>query len=531
MATVISSLPGNLARDIHEEIVKGLPHSRERRDEAARAIEFYNGDFTRYPVRPKDSSYKQGGKPRHSLLLQRVVNVLTSNLYKAGPKRTLPEHAEAQAWVENVYRRNSMDAMIQQADRFSTAADVAALQVMGTEDAMRPIDVQLWDSSEFEVWLDPDNQRRPVAVATLDLYDHQRRCRLWTAETVTTYLSKRLEDGQTAGGTVYIPREAQDNELGLIPFTFVHFNMPVCRFWSSGPGSFLADANECANGNLTQTGDFVEFSLRPPIVGKNIKVGWRPPSPIRAGDVWTPPAASDSGGESDGSMELAYLEANSSVVVASWEDLNNYLDHTLEMCGVPPVAIRMVQDSARSGESIKAEQAPLVMWAESRQRPFAYYEDELMRLVLQVGAAHFGSQEYEVQEALMQASYTVTAQQLAEAAAEPGLILRWPKMYPEMPGADQDLSDGWLLDNKLASKTVLLMRREKMTREEAQDYLEEVAEDLKREQELFADVTTAEVQTALRAAGKPDPAEDDPNADDNEPAVTEADEEKVDESD
>jgi hypothetical protein len=120
-----------------------------------------------------------------------------------------------------------------------------------------------------------------------------------------------------------------------------------------------------------------------------------------------------------------------------------------------------------------AEQIPLILWAMGRQRPFSRYEDALAKLTLTVGSKHL-------------ANNYVSSSVLEAAAADPGLVLRWPDMYPDLPGPDRDNADQWLLDNGMTSRTQILMRREHLSREEAEARIVETAEDLKTENEVLS---------------------------------------------
>jgi len=485
-----------LLKKIRDEITSGgLRHEKKRTDDARQNLDFYWGRFDAYAPKVATADYDKI-RPRYSLAMQRVVNTLTANLYKDGPRRKLGEddkdavRKRATTWLNNIYKANAIDAQWQQADRLATAADAAAFQVSPSSDPFKPVRIQIWDASQLVVWLDPDDQLTPAAVGVIDQYNEQRRLRVYTTEVVQTYLTRPLEAKQTAGGTAFEWRDERPNTIvdadgnGVIPFCFVHFNMPLCDFWTYGPGSFLRDMNDAANALLTQIGGCIRYNLIPILVGKGIAAGWNPPKPVRPGDLWMPPSTADSNGETPVDPSFEYLQADSSFVAAGWDDLNNYLDHTLEMCGVPPATVRMVQDSARSGVSIIAEQAPLILWAQSRQRPFAHYEECLARLVLTVGALHLSNQAGETLATLPE-TVKASVSDLEEAAYDPQLTLRWPKMYPDMPGPDQDASDDWLLQHQMASRTTLLMRRESMNRDEARAYLEEIADDLEDEADLF----------------------------------------------
>ena len=168
----------SMIRDINDEVLASFPNDKVRLDEAGKCLEFYNGDFHRYPVRTSNDDYEPNRFPRYSLVMQRVVNTLTGNLYKDGPKRALPDYKPAQDWLNNVYRRNCVDAVFQRADQMSMISDVAAFQVTPNADpnSLKPVKIQLWDASQFCVWMDPEDPTCPVSVAVIDMFNNQRRC-------------------------------------------------------------------------------------------------------------------------------------------------------------------------------------------------------------------------------------------------------------------------------------------------------------------------------------------------------------------
>ena len=103
----------------------------------------------------------------------------------------------------------------------------------------------------------------------------------------------------------------------------------------------------------------------------------------------------------------------------------------------------------------------------------------MAKLVLTIGAQHLGAQA--------DREYRVTARDLEAVAVEPELTLHWPSLYPRIPGTDADQADQFRLDHGLVSRTMLLMERENLSREEAEERLEQIAEDLTRERELFSE--------------------------------------------
>ena len=474
----------DLLSRIAEDVIKGLPSEQERLDRALRNLEFYKGDFCRYPSRVATDARDAGRYERTLPVLQRVANVLTSNLYKQGPKRALESAPDAQDWLDDCYRKNHADALLHRADAMGVVSQVAAVQAEPTADPERPVRLRLWDASQLYVWCEPGDAETAAVVGVRDVWNEQRRLRVYDAETVTVYLTREWSKGDTAGATAYyLAVPAKPHGLGRLPFSFAPFDWQIGDFWTGSPGDGLFNVNDCVNFGLTNGFDFTRYNLAPALKLKGTRPGWRPP-PHAPGVVWDLPADPNRADE-QGAVEpdASYVQADSDFVLANWEDLTRYLDAVLEWHGVPPSAVRMEQTAARSGVSILAEQAELVKWAESRVSLWAKAEDDLARLALAVGARHLGRQTY--------AGYKATAGALAAAAADPGLRLLWPSLYAEMPGVEQDQADQWELDNRLTSRTLVLMRRSRLTREEAEAHLEEVAKDLEREQTLFKGVTPA----------------------------------------
>ncbi len=509
--------PQNLA-DVRSEILAGLPNERGRLDDAMFDLEFYEGDFSRFPPRPSGQSYDSKRFNRVVPLMQRIINVLTDYLYAQGPTRTIADHPEASEWLDAIYKANGVDSLFQSAEQLSAATRIAAFQVEGGPDPKRPVEITVWDGSQLAVWCHPDRPLEPIAVATIDLYDMQRRIRLWTDRNVETFVTDKWNPGDPNGSNAYSSQRTEPNPYGFIPFSFVHWKLPIRDFYTSAPGTMLRQINDGANFFLTEHSDCIRYNTRPVVVLKNVRPGWQPPKPIKPGDVWDLPGDDDS--EESGKQDAAYLQSDVGFVAAGWDDFNSYIDLTMEMNGVPPAAVRLVQDAASSGIQIVVEQIPLILWAQKRQRPFSRYEHNLASLTLRVGAKHLGAQTFD--------GYRTTSTKLQAAADELVLTLRWPDMWPDIPGESRDKSDQWLLDNGLTSRTKVLMERDNLTREEAVAELEEVAEDLERERALFGDAEAA-APPKKKPPGKSDPDELDEPEEEEEPEPDEEEEAEPDE--
>lgn len=458
---------------IEDEIVAGLQENvRKRLDEARVNHDFYLGNFGPYSPRDVGRDYEAPRYIRTSLIMYRIVQVLTQHLYARGPSRTLTDAPEATEWLQAEYARLGVDGLLQEADRLSTVGDVCAIQIAGTGDPESPIRILLWPAHQFHVWESDEDPTVADAVATIDYTDERRRLRLWTADEVRTYETDKLMPGQTAGGTAYRLVDTELHDYGLPPFAFVHFNQPSTQFWSGGLGDNLRVLNDYMNSFLTEAGDNLRYAGKQITVMFGVSEAWNPPKPIKPADIWkVPPAYLDEGGNGI-PPDIKPLETNDAGIEVGWNDAQSYIDHSLECYGIPPSTIRMVQTSAKSGAAIVGEQLPLIIYAMGRQRPFGSYEKQLARVSLAVGRA---------ESARMGRPVASLDPRLAD-----GLALRWPSLVPELPlyGAAQDQADQWALACGLTSRIQVTMRKFNMTRDEALAHLRDVAKDLEEEATL-----------------------------------------------
>jgi len=460
-------------RAINSDILAGLTDGENRRLDGAKEQEdFYRGRFEQYPTRPPSASWKGPRFERRSRIMGWLVDTLAAHLYASGPTRTLPDRAEANDWLAAIYRRSAVDALMQEADRLSAVGEVCAIQAEATADPDRPVKHTVWPAGSLVVWESADDPLRPDAVAVRDKFDCRRRLRLWTDEWVYTYATEKFE-GATSGGTAYALTGSVPNPFGILPFAFVHYNFPTTEFWSGGPGDGFRQLNDYINAALTEVGDSLRYCAKPIILAHGVRAGWRPKSPIEPGDIWDLPAEGTDAAGNGVPPDVGPLQFDLGFVEAYWADIQSFLDHSMQCADVPPAAFRMLQDSARSGASIVAEQLPLIARAKGRRRAFASYEADLCRVTLRVGAAHLAANGRPIAGAL------------DEAAGDPRLSLRWPEIGGRIVDPQRDQEDDYRLRNRLASRTQILMERFEFTREEAEAYLERTAEDLEKEAALL----------------------------------------------
>jgi hypothetical protein len=405
------------------EVERGLSNERPRLNSAVMARAFYDYQGRRYAtlfMRDAETTFDFLGRPyRPTGLIREVIDVLTEHLYCPGPQRTWTD-AAGQELLDRVYTDNHIDALMLRCDQLSTLADVCAIQIDAGDGEFneRPLTLQLWEAGEFTAWTDPNDTRKVVAVCTIDRYDQTTRYRLWGPEEVWTYLTKK-GDG-TAGGRVATLQSKEPHDYGCVPFSFVHYDLPVQSFWTAGISELLVNAEIRLNDRLSRLDEAINKHLNPTPVAKNVDDNFQPilepqrfirlhASKMRPGST---------GGYEDGpDPDIFYLQATIDVASA-WDDLTRYLNQVLEALRVPASAVRMEQTGIQSGIALIVEQAPLLTRARRRRYPFGVYESSLASKILQCAGGHYGKPG------------------LVKSSKSGRLIAAWPKPTVPVPTAD-----------------------------------------------------------------------------------------------
>lgn len=467
--------PFTTQREIEKEIEAGLPNQIGRMRDAYDCQRYAMARFEEYPTRHKDMRYRSPSVRRTSPIMRRIVDILTMHLYKNQPTRKVRDKAVS-AWLETVYRRNRMWAKWRRADQLALIGGFAAFQFAGSEDPAAPIDINLWGADQLAFWVRDGCPTEVQAVATVDFSDNQRRLTLWTQEQIVTYETTKgmIHPGfgsttfRLAGADGKAARRAnpyRDKDgRGVIPFSFAHWCFPCTDFETNSPGLNLKELNQGVNERLDNLGDSIYFNCKPIGVAEGVADGWTPPAELRPGDFLKLPADEDLGGNGV-PPTLRYLMPDLAYVSKDWEDQAAFLDHTLEMWGVPPSLIRMVQTGARSGASLVAEQLPILGWVEGRRSDWASYEEDAAEMALMVAASH-----------LLANGFEEDAQALLATLDDWSFSLRWPQLYIQLPGPERDRSDDWRLQHSHISLVGLLQERQDLTEDEAFEHMKKVAE-------------------------------------------------------
>lgn len=438
------------------------------------------------------------------------MEVLTSNLYKASPTRKLSNPVES-AWLEQTYKFNKMHAKWKRADELTLIGGFCGYQFKGTADPLNPLKIILWGAEEIAFWVDADDPLVPVYVAVKDRDGGRNRLRLYSDDMIVTFVTEETASAwgtftevKTANGRITNPYRDIDGK-GIIPFSFCHWFTPTQVFTTDGPGYGLAECNDFVNADLDSLGDAKAFLCKPLGVASGVDATWVPPVQIRPGDFINLPASDVDLGGTGVQPTLTYLMADLGFIAADWMDLNFYIDHVLEMNGVPPVLIRMIQSSARSGESIKAEQTPLIQWVEGRRSQWADFEDDTALMAVKVTAAHLRNTT----------GYDADAAKLQAIADDWQFTLRWPNLYTLTPGPERDLADDYRVERGYASKIMIVMERDGVTEIEAVEHLQKVHEQNEALKALGIEPQSPNQLAATQAAEVARQAAFDPDSEDD----------------
>lgn len=453
-------------RRIVEEVMAGLPNSRLRIADALENQAFYDLDGERYaPRRESETEFDYAGRPQSETgFTAEVVDVLCEHQYGTGPARTVVGDEPADALMQTVYETNHINAVMQQAEALSTLNDVACIQVHCTNDPDKPVDLQLWGSEEFEVFLDPDDQRKPVAVVTIDRVGQQTRYRVWFEDEVRTFITEPYSPEKTSGARMAqeVEGSPEPNTYKCLPFVFVHYRDPVRRFWTPGLGTFVRKGEIRMNAKVSDADEALAKYLRP--IGKLKNMGPEyspelgPGRFIRLYKQGTGYAGEDYVG--DGEPDAEYLQASLQIDQV-WIHVEKLANQILETARVPISAVRMEQTGIASGISLIVEQAPLLSRAKTRRPMFVRYETTLMRCVLVCVGNHYGKPQ------LVAAAKTVT------------LLLAWPEPRIPVPGPERDQGDDYELARGYTSEVKVVMERYGLSRDQAIQHIKECAEDRK----------------------------------------------------
>jgi len=465
-----------------EEVEAGLPNEGVEMDAALERQAFYDYQGFRYERRFRrdaESSFDfQGRSHRGSGFLAECIDKLCGHLFSPGPSQRWSE-ATGDDFLQRVYADNLLDSIMLEADKLSTLNACAAIQIDAAagDFTLKPITYRLWGREEFCVWTDPDNRSVPIACCVKDKYDQQTRYRLWSDTEVWTFLSAKLRPGQTADGRIAVLGPKETHEYGCLPFTFVHYRLPIRDFNVCAIGELLFHVEVAIDNRLSALDESITKYLNPIAVAEGVPADWKPNiEPQRFLRMpLAHPLIGATGGYDPGPFARLYYLAAQIDVAGAWEDLLKYINQALEASDIPQAAVRMEQTGTQSGIALMVEQEPLMRRAENRRPMFRTYLTDLARRTLTAAGNHYGKPEL-------------------VATAENGMLTcAWPR--PRLAINTPDMLELGIGEVAAGLKSHLMLIQDwyGIGREEALELAEQIANDRKDLEAANPDISAVNV--------------------------------------
>ena len=272
----------------------------------------------------------------------------------------------------------------------------------------------------------------------------------------------------------------------MLPFAFVHHDLPTNGFMTCGIGEYLASLNNTLDIEASDLLEAVAKYHRPWGFVYDAAADWQPihkmGSFIRLNSNPT-----DMERSNPPRVEFVQPELD---VAGGWDNIRQAIDTALEGLGVPATMYRMNQSTLPSGAAQVAEQQPLVDYSKARQVPFLRYETELAKVTLQVGGAYYNRPE------------------LLAAAEDIKFTASWPPVTIRTPGQEQDAQDSNSVQLGYESTAMVVKRRFGFSSdEEVWEHLEQVSEDEQKLQGIKVNPESEDASDGMQAEGTEDPEE------------------------
>lgn len=490
---VPSVMVADNTKQAYEIIETGFASDQTRLTMAGVCRDCYDGNFMPYIAEWIGSDRARDIAVRYSMIMRRTVDVLSTHLYRKGPIREIAGHPEATALLNSIYKANNFDSVMQLADRITYINDVAAIEFLPNtgDDALQiPVKMRVWDSSEFVPFFTSEDAMEPWAVTTLSNFGDSQVARFFSAEEVSKFSTPSNISQSTSNtatnktkGMKEVFGYPQPNYLGILPFEFISFEMPRNSFWVSGVGQHLAHLNLHVNRRLSDLADQI-VHWRPRGVLKNTKAEWNLPRDQKPGQYTRL--------ESTGQEQLSGRDAIAEFLAPDlgftnydWQDLTQYIDHLVEMLGVPASTIRMTQQGGTSGVAIMSEQLPLIERAEARQRMYEYFERRIAKKCLQVAQEQILNAEVD-DSFTMYVQFQADVIQAALMEFDTNFRMIWPVMTKNRPGPERDAHDAFQLNFNLKSRTSMLADDLNIPMEEAFAKIQQEMQLLQQENMMLA---------------------------------------------
>lgn len=478
---------------VDSEIRDGLRNEKARLQNAWKNRLWYEGKIDAFLSAMSHEQNLRMETVRAVNLFECWADLLTKHLYSASPQRTIPDQETATEYLRLTYSKSNFNSVMTLANVYALVANVAAIQVeinQPVDDSetkaflalQKPaISHRVWPADQFVVWCHPDKPTLPWAVGVIDLFDNQRRLRVWTSEKLVTYATRKFNPDSPWDGTAYYLINEEDNFLGFVPFSFVHWRQPMGEFWSGGPGDMIQMFQEAVTLRLWKMNDDI-VNQRPILQARNVRADFAIPKQYQAGTmIKLSPVLDTLGDGPDPSIDYAYCDLG--YLSQDWEQLINDMTMFSDSLGIPESAWRLKGQSAASGVAIISEQLPLLDAAKRRQLMLAQAEQDAALVTLYASHTYLGGKT-----------------PLGPAIDEFDLTVNWGKMEKSMPGPEYDQHLQFLIVNNLTSEVRAIAATEQITLEQAQEQLDQINAERMAQAKKNAEIAAA-------ANPQPDPGD------------------------
>jgi hypothetical protein len=424
---------------------------------------------------PKDFEWRP---KQFSRMTRRAVRCLTNDLYSPGPTRKVEGSTEADSFLQDLYEKRHINALMQRADRKATLNGTCAVQVVatGNEDdpESAPLRLYLWGRDEFHAFAKEDDPCCIEAVVTWSVVEQEgkkfRRYEVWTAEKHRVYETKPVDVRhwtETSGGTAAQLKTDEANEYGCVPFAFVHNELPVDTFGAEGIGTALREANAEVDRMLSDLAELIQMYTGPKPFIRGVPSSFR--FNDKAGRFQILKSTAESrDGDSNLQPDPFYLQPEVNIE-STWFHIREFANNTFQDLEVPIEAVRgdLTGGSDLSGVALAIKWEPLKKYVEARQPAFAVYETDLAKVCLRVAGTYYQMPG------------------LVAASEDLSLTVEWPERQVGARTVESDQLDANDLADGLQSRIGLLMQRRGYTRQQAIEHLKQLAKDRKEEEQIL----------------------------------------------
>lgn len=300
-------------------------------------------------------------------LIKPVVAKRAGLLYGT-PVRVFTGPVESIKLIEQIYRDNKIDFLLQKADLSAELTGSAVIYPLLAEDLPSGIRLLLYDATQISPLQNEDDPTKLDALSIVKLVDRINPVRdtevervlkqqIWTPTSVLTY------EGETL-------LTSENNELGFIPFANFKGEEVHDQWLGHAPATSVRMLNEDFNQILTDLGFMIKMQAGTPIALTGYQTGES--LIIHPGRALALPAGT----------EAEVLNTNPQIS-ETLETIKFLEEKMYESSGVPKVSVVGGGD-ATSGRELMIKWFPLVQFFSQKALRWQSYEQDLVNLLTDV---------------------------------------------------------------------------------------------------------------------------------------------------